>query len=307
MVQKYIIASSHRGNVISRSIATSTAKALISRNPGYVGQIDLESSSWAQSLFLRLGFVRRRGTTAKLEIPDGAFKEAKLLFTQDIVFKVDKYNIPDSLIINIDQTPTKYVPVSRSALAKKNSKAVAIKGSSDKSSITATFSITFSGKFLLMQPVYGGKTTKSLSRFKFPNDFSLSVNKTHYSNEKEARKLIEEILVPNIEKVRQEENLPVSQKALVIMDVFSGQITSVVLNCFKDKKIEVVCVPANMTYLLQPLDLIVNGYAKKFTSRKFSEWYSSQIMKQLDDGKELHDINVAWLVELYIQMSKSRR
>ena len=315
MVQKYIIASSNRGNVISRSVATSTAKVLISCNPGYVGQIDLESSSWAQSLFRRMGFVRRRGTTAKLEIPDGAFKEAQLLFTHDIVSKVDKYNIPDSLIINIDQTPTKYVPVSRSTLAKKNSKAVAIKGSSDKRSITATFSITFSGKFLPMQLIYGGKTTKSLPRFKFPNDFSLSVNKTHYSNEKEACKLIEEILVPYIKKVRQEENLPVSQKALVIMDAFSGQITSVVLDCFKDNKIEVVCVPANMTYLLQPLDLTVNGYAKKFTSRKFSEWYSSQIMKQLDDGKELHDINIdlklsklkplhaEWLVELYNQMS----
>ena len=236
-VQKYIIASSNRGNVNSRSIATSTAKALISRNPGYVGQIDLESSSWAQSLFRRMGFVCRRGNT-KLGIPDGSFKEAQLLFTHDIVSKVDKYNIPDSLIINIDQTPTKYVPVSRSTLAKKNSKAVAIKGSSDKRSVTATFSITFSGKFLPMQLIYGGKTTKSLPRFKFPNDFSLSVNKIHYSNEKEACKLIEEILVPHIEKVRQEENLPVSQKALVIMDVFSGQITSVVLDCFKDNKLK---------------------------------------------------------------------
>ena len=237
MVQKYIIASSNRGKVISRSIATSTDKALISRNPGYVGNIDLESSSWAQSLFRRRGFVSRRGTTAKLKIPDGAFKEAQLLFTHDIVSKVDIYNIPDSLIINIDETPTKYVPVSRSTLPKKNSKAVAIKGSSDKRSITATFSITFSGKFLPMQLIYGGNTTKSLSRFKFPNDFSLSVNKSHYSNEKEACKLIEEILVPYIERVRQEENLPVSQKALVIMDVFSGQITSVVLDCFKDNKI----------------------------------------------------------------------
>ena len=70
-----------------------------------------------------------------------------------------------------------------------------------------------------------------------------------------------------------------------------------------------------MMYLLQPLDLTVNGYAEKFTSRKFSEWYFSQIMKQLDDGKELHDINIdlklsklkplhaEWLVELYNQMS----
>ena len=136
-----------------------------------------------------------------------------------------------------------------------------------------------------MQLIYGGKTTKSLPRFKLPNDFSLSVSKTHYSNEKEACKLIEEILVPCIEKVRQEENLPVSQKALVIMDVFFGQITSFVLDGFKDNKIEVVCVPANMTYLLQPLYLTVNGYAKRFASRKFSEWYSSQIMKQLDDDE----------------------
>ena len=168
MVQKHIIASSNRGNVISRSIATSTAKALISRNPGYVGQIDLELSSWAQSLFRRMGFVRRKGTTAKLEIPDDAFKEAQLLLTHDIVSKVDKYNISDSLIINIDQTPTKYVPISRSTLAKKNSKAVAIKGSSDKRSISVTFSITFSGTFLPMQLIYGGKTRKSLPRFKFP-------------------------------------------------------------------------------------------------------------------------------------------
>ena len=147
MVQKYIIASGNRGNVISRSIATSTAKTLISRNPGCVGQIDLESSFWAKSLFRRMGFARRRGTMAKLEIQAGAFKEAQLLFTHDIMSKVDKYNIPDSLIIKMDQTPTKYVPVSRSTLAKKNSKAVAIKGSSDKRSITVTFSITFSGKF----------------------------------------------------------------------------------------------------------------------------------------------------------------
>ena len=89
-----------------------------------------------------------------------------------------------------------------------------------------------------MQLIYGGKTTKSLPRFKFPNDFSLSVNKTYYSNEKEACKLIEEILVPYIEKVRQEENLPVSQKTLVIMDVFSGQITSVVLDCFNLRKLK---------------------------------------------------------------------
>ena len=217
LVQKYIIASCNRGNVISRSIAKSTAKALISRNPGYVGQIDLESSSWVKTLFRRIGFVRRRGTTAKLEIPDIAFIEAQLLLTHDIVSKMNKYNrFLDSLIINIDQTLAKYVPVSRSTLAKKNSKAVAIKGSSDKRSITATFSITFSGKILPMQLIYGGKTTKSLPRFKFPNDFSLSVNKTHYSNEKEACKLIEEILVPTSKRFVNRRISPSAKKHLLL-------------------------------------------------------------------------------------------
>ena len=63
--------------------------------------------------------------------------------------------------------------------------------------------------------------------------------------------------MPYIEKVLQEENLLVNQKALLIMDIFSGQITSVVLDCFNDNEIEVVCVPANMAYLLQPQQWMV--------------------------------------------------
>ena len=234
MVQIYLKAASNRGAVISRAISVSTAKALMSRNPLYIGQVDLESSTWAQSLFRRMGFVRRTATTSKLEIPEGAFKEAKLMYTYHIVSKVEKYTIPDSLIINMDQTPTKYVPVSRSTLAKKCEKTVVVKGSSDKRSITATFSISFNGTFLPMQLIYGGKTSKSLPRFKFPDVFSLSFNETHYSNEREACKVIEEILVPYINQVCKQEDLPIDQKSLVILDVFTGQMTTTVLDLFKE-------------------------------------------------------------------------
>ena len=50
------------------------------------------------------------------------------------------------------------------------------------------------------------------------------------------------------------------QAALVIFDVFRGQITDDVLNLFKEKNIKTVFVPANMTNLLQPLVLTVNCY-----------------------------------------------
>ena len=90
------------------------------------------------------------------------------------------HGIPPSLIINIDQTHSKYVSSSRTTMAKKNSKQVAVGRSTDKRTITATFAVKpYDGKFLPMQLIYGGKTKQSLPRFKFPDSFSLSVNPTH--------------------------------------------------------------------------------------------------------------------------------
>ena len=100
--------------------------------------------------------------------------------------KWKKVSVPHSLIINLDQTPTKYVPVGRATLAKKNTETVPIKGSSGKRTVTSTFAISLQGDFLPMQLIYGVKTRKCLPRFKFPKKFSLSYNETHYSNEKEA-------------------------------------------------------------------------------------------------------------------------
>ena len=65
------------------------------------------------------GFRRRQATTSKLEIPEGTLKEIKLLFHHDIASKEEKFIIPHSLIINLDQTPTQYVAVGQTTLAKK--------------------------------------------------------------------------------------------------------------------------------------------------------------------------------------------
>lgn len=115
-----------------------------------------------------------------------------------------------------------------------------------------------------IQLIYGGKTDQSLPRFKIPQGFSTSVNPTHYSNTEESLKLIEEILVPYFKKERQPLGLSPSHKGLLIMDVFTGQMTSDVLKALKDNNICVVNVPANMTKFYQPLDLTVNGHSKRF-------------------------------------------
>ena len=106
-----------------------------------------------------------------------------------------------------------------------------------------------------------------------------------------------------------------SLKMYVIMNVFKGQVTPMVLNLYKESNIVIMLVPANMTNFLQPLDWTVNGYVKKFIRGKFNAWYSLQIGNQLDAGKQLQDIDVPlrlsllnpchaeWLVECYNHMT----
>ena len=88
-----------------------------------------------------------------------------------------------------------------------------------------------------------------------------------------------------------------------------------VLNIYKEFNILVVLVSANMKNFLQPLDLTVNGYVKKFMRGKFNAWYSLQIGNQLNARKQLQDIDVPlrlsllkpchaeWLVECYNHMT----
>ena len=315
MVQKFLLALRSKGGMVSSTIAVASAKALIARNPQLnLNHIDLDSSSWAQSLFRRMGFKRRLRTTGKVEIPEGARKETELLFLYNIVSVVERYEIPDSLIMNLDQTPLKYIPAMNHTLAKRNSKSVAIAGSTDKRSITGTFVITLDGRFLPMQLIYGGKTQQSLPRFKFPDGFSLSCNPKHFSNTEESIKLIKEVLLPYIEDQRKQLGKP-NQSVLLTMDVFRGQITNDVTSLLTKHNVHVVLVPANMTQLFQPLDLTVNKHCKSFLKRLFSTWFSQQIESQLSIGKKVDEVDIKftlttikplhakWLVEFFNEMT----
>ena len=279
--------------------------------------IDLSHSHWAQSLFRRMGFVKRFGTTGKVPIPEALRKELETSYLHGIVRKIEENNIPPSLVLNLDQTPSKYVPVSNKTLAQKGSSNVPIKGSSDKRMITATFTITLDGKFLPIQLIYGGKTLQSLPRVSFPSSFSLSANPKHYSNEEESIKVLNEIIVPYVKKERERLGLEEDQSALLIMDVFKGQMTGPVLKVLSDNHVLLESVPANFTYLFQPLDVQggPNGYVKRIMKKKFTTWYADQITQAMDKGQELETIEVAlklsivkplhakWLIEIYNEMT----
>ena len=71
------------------------------------------------------------------------------------------------------------------------------------------------------------------------------------SNEIDTIRLIEELLVPYIEKVKEEKTLPQSQNSLLVWDAFKAQSTPKVMDTLSSYGIKAVMVPKNMTHLLQ--------------------------------------------------------
>ena len=105
MVQRCFLATWNRGGLISSAVAIATAKALILRNPQLnLSHIDCDCSLWAKSLFHRMGLVKSRSLTSKLEIPEVGRQEAELFYQYEIVTLVEKRSILSRLLINLDQT-----------------------------------------------------------------------------------------------------------------------------------------------------------------------------------------------------------
>ena len=238
---KFLKATRAKGGVINVHVVRATADALIKSNDQvHIAKFDL-NYSWVQSIYRRLGYTRRLGTTSRPPVPRGLYEECRQNFLGDISFKVKQHSIPPDLILNADQTPSSYVSVGNQTMALCGAKSVPIKGLTDKRNITLTFVISLSGNFLPMQVIYTGKTKASLPRsFKFPEGFSLTCNPKHWSNEATTLKLIDEVVNPYVVKKRKELKLASTQKALMIWDVFRGQMTDVVKRKLNTLSIELL-------------------------------------------------------------------
>jgi len=101
-----------------------------------------------QSFFRRMGFNKRAATTGKVIIPEGARKEAELLYHHDIVTKIKKHNILAELVFNLDQTPSQYVQCSGYTMEKEGKKIGVNRGFSRQTSDNSNLRNRSSGKFL---------------------------------------------------------------------------------------------------------------------------------------------------------------
>ena len=60
----------------------------------------------------------------------------------------------------------------------------------------------------------GVRQKKSIPAVSFPSDFVISANEKHYSNEREALNMLENVIIPRVEKQRVSLNLDFDHPAL---------------------------------------------------------------------------------------------
>ena len=167
----------------------------------YGGYLDFTvTKGCSQSLYCRMNMSRHMVTASRPIVTSSLWEEVRTQFHNDIASAVLKYNIPDELILNIDQTLSKFEPTENVKMAETGSKHVSRKGGNNKRGITVTLSETITGKILPFQLIYNGKTARSRPSL----GFCLSYNPKHWINEDEMINLLETIADPYFCQVREE-------------------------------------------------------------------------------------------------------
>ena len=175
-------------------------------------------------------------------------------------------------------------------MEKEEAKRIEIKGLDDKKQITAVFGGTLTGEFLPIQLVYQGSTTRCHPNFKFPDDWHITHSDNHWSNETTMINYIAKIIISFVKRKCRELKKTDDQAAFAICDEFKGQVTQVCCDILWENNILFVRVPANCMDRLQPLDVSINKAAKDYLRWQFQEWYSNPILKQLDEGTKVKDL-----------------
>ena len=315
-LQLYLKKIREQGGIVTASVVVAAARGILmstdhSKLVEFGGYIGL-SRQWAYHFLGRMKFVRRKATTSKSKPTAADFAKAKEKFLDDVVSVVTVEEIPPELILNWDQTGIHLVPASGWTMDLEGSKRVEVSGVNDKRQITAVFCGSLVGEFLPIQLIYKGKTTRCHPHFNFPSNWHITQSPKHWSTENTMLEYITEIIIPYIESQRL--SFGEDQSAVVIMDNFKGQVTSGVNDLLESHNIHVCLLPPNTTDLLQPMDISVNKPAKDFLKRKFEEWYSGEVTKQLKGVPDIEsaeiqpvdmsmaavkELSAQWLVEKF--------
>ena len=292
-VKRFIQAVRRSGGCIStKLVLAGTTGLLKSAKPPILvehgGSITIDKS-WARSVLDRMGYSKRKGTKGIKHRPDD-MDDISGRFHRRIGRRVRKFDVPDALVINWDQTAVEVVPASKWTMHPKGDKQVPIKGSDDKRQYTALLACALDGHFLPPQIIYQGKSDQCHPNVAFPDDWDVTHTESHWSNSDSMMRYLDNVICPYVEKTKERLQAPLDTKPLLIFDVYRAHRTKEFLDKLNNLGFMYVFIPAACTDFLQPLDATVNNVYKKEMQAQFSQWYSQKVADGEKAGRTIHEI-----------------
>lgn len=205
-LQKWIRNVRKNGGVINSCIVMAGAEAVITKFARqlqrYGGHINI-TKTYTVSVLRRMGCVKRKGTKGTKHLP-ADFDNIKQEYINKVSKVVKDNNVPDSLVINWDQTGCQLIPGGDWTMEKQGSQQVPITGIDDKCQITLLLASTKNGSLLPPQLIlYQGKTDRSLPKgVKFPDNWDVTSTDSYWSNEDTMIRFVDNIILPYSERCR---------------------------------------------------------------------------------------------------------
>ena len=283
------------GGTINRHITLATATAIVRQHqPSLLkehgGPLEL-NRHWCESLMKRMGLTKRKATKASRALPEN-FPQQKHDYLTAIADQVKEHDIPNSMVVNFDQTGINIIPSSDWTMDNQGTKQVKVTGLGDKRQVTLVLACAMDGELLPPQVIYQGKTDKSHPSFDFPANWDIHHSPNHWSNSSTMERYAEKILLPHFERARERLQLPPNQWGLAIFDMFKAHQMPSFTKMLHDSYIKVKFVPARCTSELQPLDLAGNKEFKDALRNQFSSWYADQVLDQLESPSDSNPYHV---------------
>jgi hypothetical protein len=155
------------------------------------------------------------------------------------------------------------------------------------------------------QVIYQGKTDQCHAKFNFPEDWHTTHTENHWDNTSTSYEYVDNIITPYVLDVKDNIDLPVAKKSLIILDFFSAQLGEDFRNYMLSNNLVFVFVPAGCTSKLQSIYLSVQKCVKDRMRKAFEDHYAEKVAESIQDKTEvnidlamttLKPLSVRWLV-----------
>lgn len=201
---------------------------------------------------------------------------------------MQRYDIPLSLIINLDETGIQMIPRHTRTLAPKGSKQVPGTAKKSLAQITKVTAVTAAGVLLPYQLIFGGKTDLVHPDI-LPSTGSIySHTASHFTIGATQLQMVTEVIIPFVESERQRSGL--DRQALLIWDGHSTHTDDAVLEKLNSHRIFSRVLPPNCTSKYQPLDVLFNGMEKRYLVDHFADWHAKSFAAALERDPDVLDV-----------------